>query len=110
MPEFKAPEIPEVYKRHARWKAWSGTVVVGLSTAPTSILSWDTMLVSGKLVALSGILIAMIKAYDMFYDQTMSRVAAGKLPVKLDGQNGFDTTHMTKTETIETSTPTAPKP
>jgi len=100
----KIRQYDPIYWKHAAWKAFSGSALVGLGSAPTVILGWDTMLLSGKLVACIGIAISIIKSLDMLFDQTLSRVAAGKLPVKLDGQNGFDTTHITKTEITETKT------
>jgi len=80
-----------LYWKHAIWKVFSGASMVFLGSLPTVILGWDTMLPSGKLVAVSGLAISVIKSIDMLFDQTMSRLAAGKLPVKLDGQNGHDT-------------------
>lgn len=93
-----------IYWKHAIWKILSGALLVGLGGAPTIVLGWDTMLMSGKIVAICGLVVSVIKSVDMLMDQTLSRLAAGKLPVKLDGQNGFDTTHITKTEVTETKT------
>lgn len=86
-----------IYWKHAIWKAFSGAALVGLSSAPTVVLGWDTMILSGKIVAVMGIVVSVIKSLDMFFDQTLARLASGKLPVKLDGQNGHDTAHITKT-------------
>ncbi len=87
-----------IYWKHAIWKAFSGSILVGLGTAPTVVLGWDTMITSGKIVAVIGIVVAVVKSLDMFFDQTMNRLAAGKLPVKLDGQNGVDTAHLKKSD------------
>jgi len=86
-----------IYWKHAVWKAFSGAALVGLGGAPTIVLSWETLTVAGKVVAMIGLLISIIKCLDMFFDTTVSRLAAGKLPVKLEGQNGHDTSHLTKT-------------
>lgn len=85
-----------LYWKHAVWKVLSGALLVLLGSLPTVLLGWDTMLPSGKLVAVSGLAVSVIKSIDMLFDQTMSRLAAGKLPVKLDGQNGHDTAHLKK--------------
>ena len=87
-----------IYYKHAIWKAFSGALLVAGGAAPTIILGWDSMLPSGKMVACIGIGMSVVKSLDMFFDQTLARLTAGKLPVKLEGQNGHDTTHITKTE------------
>ena len=91
-------DFDPIYWRHAIWKACSGAVLVAGGAAPTVILGWDTMILSGKIVACLGIFMSVIKSLDMFFDTTMNRLAAGKLPVKLDGQNGVDTAHLKKSD------------
>jgi hypothetical protein len=90
------PQFDPIYWKHAIWKASSGAVLVLLGGIPTVVLGWDSMIISGKIVACTGLAAQVIKSLDMFGDQTMSRLAAGKLPVKLEGQNG--TKHITKEE------------
>lgn len=85
-----------IYWAHAYWKGISGTVLVILGGIPTTVLKWDTMSRAEALVAITGITVTAIKSLDMFLDQTTARLAAGKTPVKLEGQNGNDTSHITK--------------
>lgn len=85
-----------IYWKHAIWKGISGSTLVALGSAPTIILGWDAMSYSERTVACIGIIMAVIKSLDMFFDQTLARLAAGKLPVKLEGHNGQDTTYVTK--------------
>lgn len=85
-----------IYWKHAIWKAFSGPLLVVLGATPTVVLSWDTMLLSGKIVASVGLLMSWIKAIDLLFDQTMARLAAGKTPVPIAGQNGGDTQHSEK--------------
>lgn len=92
----KPKQLHFVFWAHAYWKGISGTLLVVLGGAPTIVLSWDTMLLSGKVVACIGLAVSAIKSLDMFLDQTTARIAAGKPPVKLEGQNGNDTAHVTK--------------
>ena len=95
-PSLMIKRFDPLYWKHAIWKMFSGVVVVVLGSMPTIVLNWDTMLPSGKLVALSGAAVSAVKALDMLLDQTMARLAAGKTPVQLPGQNGHDTAHIKK--------------
>ncbi len=106
MPENLPPHIKKfdpLYYKHAIWKAWSGAMLVLLGSAPTVVLGWDTMLISGKVVACIGLAIAVIKSLDLFFDQTLARLAAGKTPVQvINGQQqSSDTTIIKKTENYE---------
>lgn len=81
---------------HALWSCLSGAALVGLSGAATLILAWDKLSTPERAVGLIGVATAVIKSLDMLFNNVMSRLVAGKLPVKLEGQNGFDTTHLEK--------------
>lgn len=83
-----------MYYKHAIWKAFSGAALVVLGASPTVVLGWDTMLLSGKIVACMGIAVSVIKALDLFFDQTLARLDAGKPPVPLP--NVRDTAFMQK--------------
>lgn len=85
-----------IYWAHAYWKGTSGTIMVGLGGLGTIILTWDRMTTAEAGAAVVGLTLAMMKALDMFLDQTFARLAAGKTPIKLEGQNGHDTTHVSK--------------
>ena len=85
-----------IYWKHAIWKALSGPLIVVLVATPTVVLGWDTMLLSGKIVAVTGLVVSWIKSIDLLFDQTMARLAAGKTPMPIPGQNGGDTTHIHK--------------
>jgi len=93
-------QFDPIYWKHAIWKAISGPLIVLLGAAPTVVLGWDTMLPSGKYVAVSGLLLTVIKSLDLLFDQTIARVAAGKTPMPIAGQNGGDTQHIQKTQKV----------
>jgi len=86
-------QFDPIYWKHAVWKAFSGPLLVVLGATPTVVLGWDTMLLSGKIVATTGLFMSWIKAIDLLFDQTMARLAAGKSPMPIQGQNGGDTQH-----------------
>jgi len=86
-----------IYWKHAIWKACSGSLLILFGAAPTVVLGWDTMLLSGKIVACIGLAVAVLKALDMLFDQTMSRLAAGKTPMPLPDPNGKHDTAFIQT-------------
>lgn len=83
-----------IYWKHAIWKAVSGSLLILLGAAPTVVLGWDTMLLSGKIVACIGLAVAVIKSVDMLFDQTMSRLAAGKTPMPVPDPSGKGDTNL----------------
>lgn len=85
-PQFK--RFDPIYWFYAGWKAFSGVVIVVGGSSATAILGWDTMLPSGKVVAVLGLVVAGIKSLDMLFDQTMRRLAEGKPPVPINGNGG----------------------
>lgn len=95
-----------MYWKLAIWKVWSGSIIVLLAGAPSLVLGWDTMLISGRVVAIIGLIINLVKFLDAFFDQTVSRLAAGKPPVPIGG-NGH--TEMTVEKTITTVSTDTPK-
>ena len=85
-----------IYWKHAIWKAFSGPLIVVLVALPTVALNWDAMILSGKIVAASGLFLSWLKSLDLLFDQTMARLAAGKTPMPISGQNSGDTQHIQK--------------
>lgn len=79
---------------YAGWKALTALVIVVGSNLPTVVLGWDTMLYSGKLVAVSGLVVSAWKALDMSVRETVKRLMEGKSPVEIP-KNG-DTQHIQK--------------
>lgn len=73
---------------YASWKAATAVVIVVGAGLPTVILGWDTMLPSGKFVAVAGLLVSGWKALDVIIDQIMRRVSQGKPPMPVDASNG----------------------
>lgn len=74
-----------MYWKLAIWKAFAGCVVVLSGTAPSCVLNWDTMTTAGRIVAIGGLIVCVVKFLDGLFDQTVSRLAAGKHPVAVDG-------------------------
>lgn len=91
----KPKQLHIIYWAHAYWKGISGTTLVVLGGLPTIVLKWDAMSTAEAAVSLICVTVTAIKSFDMFLDQTTSRLAAGKPPVKLEGQNGTSHTEHT---------------
>ena len=70
------------------WKICGAVVKVAGPAMPTVFLGWDTMLMSGKLVAAGGLFVSAWGAVDLLFDQTMRRISEGKTPVQIPGGNG----------------------
>lgn len=89
-----------LYWKHAIWKAVSGTTMILLgAVTPLALLSESLSPATKQAIAIVvSTLGAAIKGLDMFFDQTIARLAAGKTPVPLPGinGNGGDTAHITK--------------
>lgn len=84
---------------YAGWKAVTALVIVVGASLPTVVLGWDTMLLSGKIVAIGGLIVSAWKALDMAVRDTVRRLLEGKTPVEIPkGANGGtgDTTHIQK--------------
>lgn len=97
-----------IYWRVAIWKGAAGPLITALAATPTIILNWDTMTPQGRTVAIVGFGITWYKAFDLFIDQTMSRLAAGKPPIPIDGNGHSSTTTTTTTTTTPPSQPSNP--
>lgn len=80
---------------YAAWKAATALILVVGSNLPTAILGWDTMLFSGKLVAVVGLIVSGWKALDMSVRETVKRLMEGKSPVEIptNGNSG-NTQHI----------------
>ena len=91
---FAMKEYDPILWYHAVWKTLTAIVVVVGGSLPTVVLGWDTMLVSGKVVAIGGLVVSAWKAVDLLFDQTMRRLSQGKTPMPINGNN--DTQHFTK--------------
>lgn len=85
---YRLKKFDPIYWIYAGWKAISGVVIVVGGSAATAILGWDTMLPSGKFVAILGLIVAGTKSLDMLFDQTMRRLSQGKPPVPVNGNGG----------------------
>lgn len=84
---------------YAGWKAATALVIVVGASLPTVVLGWDTMLPSGKIVAVGGLVVSAWKALDMAVRDTVRRILEGKTPVEIPkGVNGgaHDTTFTAK--------------
>ncbi len=88
-PSLVIKRFDPLYWKHAIWKVFSGTAIVFLS-------GLIAMGQDAKTTSILGLSISTVKALDMLFDQTMARLAAGKLPVQLPGQNGHDTAIIKK--------------
>lgn len=95
-PPYQFRRFDPIHWVYACWKAVSGVVIVVGASAPTAILGWDTMLPSGKFVAILGLTVAGAKSLDMLFDQTMRRLSEGKTPVPINGNSGHHTEHIKK--------------
>lgn len=75
---------------YAAWKGLTAIVLVVGGCIPTVFLGWDTMLPSGKLVAVSGLIVSAWKAADMSVRDTVKRLMEGKPPsdIPKDGNGG----------------------
>lgn len=73
---------------YAWWKVVTAIVIVVLGCIPTVFLGWDTMLPSGKLVAVGGLVLSAWKAVDLVFDKMAARITEGKSPMAIPGQNG----------------------
>lgn len=82
---------------YAGWKASTALVIVVGASLPTVVLGWDTMLPSGKLVAVAGLVVTGWKALDMSVRETVKRLMEGKSPVDIPKNgNGGHTEHLKK--------------
>ena len=86
---------------YAAWKAVTALVIVVGSNLPTVVLGWDTMLMSGKIVAVGGLVVSAWKALDMAVRDTVKRLVDGKAPVELpkNGNGGSGDTQFVQTPT-----------
>ena len=73
---------------YAYWKVITAVVLVVGGCLPTVILGWDTMIASGKLVAVGGLILSAWKAADIEIRQILRRLAEGKPPVDIPNGNG----------------------
>jgi hypothetical protein len=80
-------EHEPIYWWYAAWKILGAVVIVVGGAIPTVILGWDTMLPSGKFVAVVGLGVAAWKAVDAEFKQVVKRISEGKPPVPLNGGN-----------------------
>lgn len=98
------PQDPQQPKRYnailwfyAGWNTLTGVVIVVGATLPTIVLGWDTMLPSGKAVAITGVIVAAWKAVDLELRRVIRRVMEGKPPVDIpQNGNGGHTEHLKK--------------
>lgn len=82
---------------YAGWKAATALVIVVGASLPTVVLGWDTMLPSGKWVAVGGLVVSAWKALDMSVRETVKRIIEGKTPVEVpQNGNGGHTQHIQK--------------
>lgn len=88
------------YWKLAVWKACIGSVLCLAGVIPSLVLNWDTMTGAGRMVAVMGVIVALGKFLDGFFDQTFARLAQGKTLVQLPGMNGNSEAHQeTRQET-----------
>lgn len=82
---------------YASWKAVTALILVVGANLPTAVLGWDTMLFSGKFVAVVGLVVSGWKALDMSVKETVKRLMEGKTPVEIpkNGSEG-NTQHIQK--------------
>lgn len=82
--------LPGLLWFYAGWKAVTALVIVVGASLPTVVLGWDTMLPSGKWVAVAGLGVSAWKALDMSVRETVKRLMEGKTPVDIpkDGNGG----------------------
>lgn len=81
---------------YAGWKVTTALVLVVGGCLPTVILGWDTMITSGKLVAIGGLGVSAWKAMDIEIRQILKRLAEGKPPVDIPNGNGGHTEILKK--------------
>lgn len=82
---------------YACWKAVTALIIVVGASLPTVVLGWDTMLPSGKVVAVGGLVVSAWKALDMSVRDTVKRLVEGKTPVEVPkNDNGGHTQHIQK--------------
>jgi len=94
------------YWKLAVWKAFSGSLMIILAGLPGVLLGCGVdPIVVAHISAPCGMIIAVLKFLDGFFDQTFSRLAQGKPMVQLPGMNGNHTEILTK-ETAEKITET----
>ena len=100
-----------MYWKLAIWKVCSGSVMVIVTVGPSTVLNWDTMTTQGRMVAVGGLIGALYKFLDAFFDNTVARLAAGKPPIAVGGNgNGNGGTHTEMIAKVTTDTlPTTPK-
>lgn len=79
------PGATLMYWKLAIWKAFAGSIVVVFGMAPSCVLNWDTMTTAGRIVAVGGVIVGLVKFLDALCDETVSRLAAGKTPVPVNG-------------------------
>lgn len=84
---------------YAGWKVVTALVICVGGCLPTVFLGWDTMIPSGKLVAIGGLAVTAWKAMDMEIRQILKRLVEGKPPVDIPNGNGGHTQHFEKANT-----------
>jgi len=99
-----------MYWKLAIWKAWAGSVLVICGVCPSLVLNWDTMTISGRVVAVIGVCVALVKFLDAFFDQTVSRLSQGMTPVQVAGMNGQSVVHSETTIVTDATKLTTPAP
>jgi len=73
------------YWRFAIWKFYNGTIITIAGAAPAILIAWTNMSWPERLVSLIGAVVSLHKYWDGFLDQTVSRLAAGKPIVPING-------------------------
>ena len=81
---------------YAGWKAATALIIVVGACLPTVVLGWDTMLPSGKLVAVAGLVVTGWKALDMSVRDTVKRLLEGKTPVEIPKNGNGGNTEILK--------------
>lgn len=63
------------------WKVYYGMLSTAILALPATIMNWYVMNTVEKIIAVSGVILAVHKWVDGFMDQTIGRILSGRPPI-----------------------------
>lgn len=93
-----------MYWKLAIYKGITGPFMTAVVGTPAVIMAWETMTQTAKIIAVIAFMTTWYKAFDLFLDQTMGRLAKGLPPIQLPGGNGHDADVIIESKSVITTT------
>lgn len=94
------------YWKFAIWKFYLGTLITAGGVVTPIVVAWDKMTTTERGLACFGAFMAVMKSWDLFFDQTVARLAAGKTIVPIGANGGHDTEILRRIEVAKSQVET----